>query len=153
MSAGGPGGVGGFPATAGTGRRGEGAVTRPGPARWAAYAGLFVLGVLVGVAGALAQGGWFPGGLLLALAGAAGAFGGGAKLTRTKVGAMVPAAGWLLAVMLLTSSRAEGDFLFGTAFSSYAYLFGGMLVALLCATISLPAPPRRPTEHRSAEQS
>ncbi|MDT0377977.1 DUF6113 family protein [Streptomyces sp. DSM 42041] len=136
-----------------TGHPGEGALTRPGPVRWAAYALLFVLGALVGTAGALVQGGWSPGGLLLALAGAAGAFGGGAKLTRTKVGAMVPAAGWLVAAMLLTSSRAEGDFLFGTGFSSYAYLFGGMLVALLCATISLPAPPRRPTERRGARQS
>lgn len=119
------------------------AAARPRPARFAVYVGLFVLGALVGVAGALVQAGWFPGGLLLALAGAAGAFGGGAKLTRTKVGALAPAAGWLLAVMLLTSSRPEGDFLFGTSFSSYAYLFGGMLVALLCATISLPAPPTR----------
>jgi hypothetical protein len=124
------------------------AVIRPGAARVAVLAGLFVLGALMGTAGALVQSGWFPGGLLLALAGAAGAFGGGAKLTGTKVGALVPAAGWLLVVMLLTSSRAEGDFLFGTGFSSYAYLFGGMLVALLCATISLPAPPRRPSEPR-----
>jgi hypothetical protein len=125
----------------------------PGPLRYAGYAGLFLLGALVGVAGALVQSGWFPGGVLLALAGAAGTFGGGAKLTRTKVGAVVPAAGWLVAVMLLTTSRPEGDFLFGTGISSYVYLLGGMLVALLCATISLPAPPVRPVEHRRAEQS
>lgn len=129
-----------------------GAPARPGPVRYAAYAGLFVLGALVGVSGALVQSGWFPGGLLLALAGAAGVFGGGAKLTRTKVGALVPAGGWLVAVMLLTSSRPEGDFLFGTGFSSYAYLFGGMLVALLCATISLPAPPGPPVRRQPAEQ-
>lgn len=129
------------------------APARPGPVRYAAYAGLFVLGALAGVAGALVQSGWFPGGLLLALAGAAGVFGGGAKLTRTKVGALVPAAGWLVAVMLLTSSRPEGDFLFGTGFSSYAYLFGGMLVALLCATISLPAPPTRKAQRPSVPQN
>ncbi|EST39086.1 hypothetical protein N566_03885 [Streptomycetaceae bacterium MP113-05] len=123
-----------------------------GPARWAMYGVLLVLGALVGVTGALVQAGWFPGGLLLALAGAAGVFGGGARLLRTKVGAMVPAGGWLIAVMLLTSSRAEGDFVFGAGLSSYAYLFGGMLVALLCATISLPAPPRR-TAVSSVKQS
>lgn len=126
---------------------------RPGPGRWAAYAGLFLLGAVVGVAGALVQAGWFPLGLLLALGGAAGAFGGGAKLMRTKVGAMAPAAGWLLAVMLLTSARAEGDFVFGAAISSYVFLLGGMLVALLCATISLPAPPVRQVERRGAESS
>lgn len=128
------------------------AVTRPGAARNTAYVGLFLVGALTALAGALVQSGWFPGGLLLALAGAAGAFGGGAKLTRTKVGAMVPAAGWLVTVMLLTSPRAEGDFLFGTGFSSYAYLFGGMLVGLMCATISLPAPPGPPAARQHAEQ-
>ncbi|MFR9674347.1 DUF6113 family protein [Streptomyces sp. TR06-5] len=115
----------------------------PGPGRFALYAALFLLGALVGVAGALVRAGWFPGGLMLALAGAAGAFGGGAKLARAKAGALAPAAGWLVAVMLLTASRPEGDFLFDAGFSAYAYLFGGMLVALLCATISLPAPPVR----------
>ncbi|MDF3140739.1 DUF6113 family protein, partial [Streptomyces sp. T21Q-yed] len=45
---------------------------RPSGLRALAYLGLFVLGAVVGVAGALVQPAWFPGGLLLALAGEAG---------------------------------------------------------------------------------
>ncbi|UXI80668.1 DUF6113 family protein, partial [Streptomyces vinaceusdrappus] len=39
----------------------------PSFGRAALYLGLFVLGAVVGVAGALVQAAWFPGGLLLAL--------------------------------------------------------------------------------------
>lgn len=110
-------------------------------ARIAVYAALVLLGLLTGVAGTLVQGGWFPLGLLLALAAAGGLFWGGATLCRTKVGAAAPAAGWVLAVLLTTSSRAEGDFLYAAGIGSYVYLFGGMLVAVMCTTIALPAPP------------
>lgn len=103
--------------------------------RVAVHAGLFVLGAVVGVAGALVQGGFFPAGLLLALVGAAGAFYGGARAAGTKAGAVAPAAGWLVAVMLLTATRPEGDFLFGAGLGSYAYLLGGMAVAVMCATL------------------
>lgn len=109
-------------------------------ARIAVYALLAVLGALTGVAGALVQGAWFPGGLLLALAGSVGLFWGGAKLCRTKVGAAAPGGGWALVVLLLTSSRSEGDFLFAAGAGSYIYLLGGMLAAVMCATIALPAP-------------
>ncbi|MYT75991.1 MULTISPECIES: DUF6113 family protein [unclassified Streptomyces] len=112
--------------------------------RIAALVGLLVLGALVGVAGALAQGGWFPGGLLLALLGAAGVFHGGARLTGGRAGAVAPAAGWLVAVMLLTTSRPEGDFLFGAGLGSYLFLLGGMAVAVICATIGLPGQPPVP---------
>lgn len=105
------------------------------PGRIAACAGLFVLGAVVGVAGALVQGGLFPGGLLLALAGAAGLFYGGALAVGTKAGAVAPAGGWLVAVMLLTATTAEGDFLFGAGLGSYAFLLGGMAVAVMCATL------------------
>ncbi|CAM5429239.1 hypothetical protein SALBM135S_08970 [Streptomyces alboniger] len=103
--------------------------------RVAACAGLFVLGAVIGVAGALVQGGFFPAGLLLALAGAAGTFYGGARAVGTKAGAVAPAAGWLVAVVLLTATRPEGDFLFGAGLGSYAYLLGGMAVAVMCATL------------------
>ncbi|MEU1019442.1 DUF6113 family protein [Streptomyces sp. NPDC005900] len=103
--------------------------------RLAAYAALFVLGALVGTAGALVQGGYFPAGLLLALLGAAGAFHGGARAAGTRAGAVAPAAGWLVAVMLLTATRSEGDFLFGAGLRSYGFLFGGMAVAVMCATL------------------
>ncbi|MBO8192711.1 hypothetical protein ITI46_13695 [Streptomyces oryzae] len=109
--------------------------------RIAVYVALAVLGLLTGAAGALVQGGWFPLGLLLALAAAVGLFWGGAKLCRTKTGAAVPGAGWVLAVLLMTPARAEGDFLFAAGIASYVYLFGGMLAAVMCTTVALPAPP------------
>ncbi|MBO8187476.1 hypothetical protein JW592_18715 [Streptomyces sp. DW4-2] len=116
--------------------------------RVAVYAALAVLGVLTGITGTLVQGGWFPLGLLLALAAAVGLFWGGSKLCRTKVGAAAPGAGWVLAVLLMTPSRAEGDFLFAAGIASYVYLFGGMLAAVMCTTIALPAPPVRPGKNR-----
>ncbi|MBO1337021.1 DUF6113 family protein [Streptomyces sp. VRA16 Mangrove soil] len=125
--------------------RGEGsALAQPftfSAGRAAVLLALFVLGVLVGAAGALVQGGWFPGGLLLALVAAAGAFRGGAWLTRGRAGAVAPAAGWLVAVLLLTASRPEGDFLFGAGLGSYLFLLGGMAVAVICATLGLPRQP------------
>ncbi|WP_055492392.1 DUF6113 family protein [Streptomyces sp. TP-A0356] len=108
----------------------------PSVGRIAAYLGLFVLGAVVGVAGALVQSGWFPGGLLLALAGAAGLFLGGAQATGARAGAIAPAAGWMVAVVLLTSSRPEGDFLFGAGLGSYLFLLGGMGIAVICATLA-----------------
>ncbi|MGH3309602.1 MAG: DUF6113 family protein [Streptomyces sp.] len=110
-------------------------------ARGLVYLALTVLGVLAAVAGSLVQSGWFPGGLVLALAGAVGLFWGGTKLCRTRVGAVAPGVGWAVTVVLLTTARPEGDFLFGAGFGSYVFLLGGMLAAVMCATIALPAPP------------
>ena len=108
---------------------------RPSAGRIAAYLGLFVLGVAAGVAGALVQAAWFPGGLLLALAGTAGLLLGGARAARSRAGAVAPAAGWMVAVILLTASRPEGDFLFAAGGGSYLFLLGGMAVAVICATL------------------
>jgi hypothetical protein len=107
----------------------------PSGVRVAAYLGLFVLGAVVGAAGGLVQSGWFPGGLLLALAGAAGLFLGGARAVGSRAGAVAPAAGWMVAVILLTASRPEGDFLFAAGAGSYLFLLGGMAVAVMCATL------------------
>ncbi|MFE9647946.1 DUF6113 family protein [Streptomyces sp. NPDC006365] len=107
----------------------------PSGGRIAAWLGLFVLGAVVGAAGALVQSGWFPGGLLLALAGAAGLFLGGARALGSRAGAVAPAAGWMVAVILLTASRPEGDFLFAAGAGSYLFLLGGMAVAVMCATL------------------
>ena len=112
-----------------------------GAARTAVLLVLFVLGAVVAVGGALVQGGWFPGGLLLALLGAAGLFHGGSRLARGRAGAVAPAAGWVLSVILLTASRPEGDFLFGAGLGSYLFLLGGMAVAVMCATFWLPGQP------------
>ncbi|GGW19319.1 DUF6113 family protein [Streptomyces capoamus] len=114
----------------------------PSAGRAAALVGLFLLGALVGLAGALVQGGWFPGGLLLALAGAAGLFLGGAHATAGRGGAVAPAAGWIVAVVLLTTTRPEGDFLFGAGGGSYLFLLGGMALAVICATVGAGRQPR-----------
>ncbi|MFD5715096.1 DUF6113 family protein, partial [Streptomyces pharetrae] len=72
-------------------------LTRPSPGRIAAFLGLFLLGALVGGAGALVQAAWFPGGLLLALTGAAGLFLGGARATGGRGGGPPPPPGGGLA--------------------------------------------------------
>ncbi|GAA4070194.1 DUF6113 family protein [Streptomyces shaanxiensis] len=114
---------------------------RPSALRVLAYLGLFVLGAVVGVAGALVQPAWFPAGLLLALAGEAGLCLGGGRATGSRAGAVAPAGGWMITVILLTASRPEGDFVFGTGAASYLFLLGGMAVAVICATL---APVRQP---------
>ncbi|WP_329136060.1 DUF6113 family protein [Streptomyces sp. NBC_01476] len=103
--------------------------------RIAAYVVLGVFGALVAAAGALIQDGWFPGGLLLGLAGCAALFYGGVTLTRTRVGAVVPAAVWLVCVLVLSTSRPEGDFLFAAGVGPYIYLLGGAMLAVICATV------------------
>ncbi|MFI9821752.1 DUF6113 family protein [Streptomyces sp. NPDC052013] len=113
----------------------------PSVARIAAYLGLFVLGAVVGAAGALVQPGWFPGGLLLALAAEAGLCLGAARALRSRAAAAAAAGGWMLAVILLTTSRPEGDFLFAAGSGSYLFLLGGIGVAVICATL---APGRQP---------
>ncbi|MET7595308.1 MULTISPECIES: DUF6113 family protein [unclassified Streptomyces] len=130
-----------------TGRQGSALaqpLQRPSGGRMAAGLGLLVLGAVVGVAGSLLQAAWFPGGLLLSLAGAAGLFLGGSRALGTRAGAVAPAVGWTVAVVLLTASRPEGDFLFGAGIGSYLFLLGGMAVAVMCATLGLGRQPDGP---------
>lgn len=120
--------------------------------RLAAYALLAVGGAVAGAAGALVQAGWFPGGLLLALLTVAGLCYGGVKATGTRAGGVFAGAGWAVAVLLLTTTRPEGDFLFAAGLSSYVFLFGGVMTAVMCTTLThLPShlassggPPARP---------
>jgi hypothetical protein len=105
---------------------------------------LGVLGCLVAVAGSLVQAGRPPFGLLLAIGGAVGLFWGGALAVRGKLGAVVPAVAWALTVLLLTTTRPAGDFLFAAGTGSYVFLFGGMLAAGLCVALA-------PTDHRPFE--
>ncbi|MFF4047614.1 DUF6113 family protein [Streptomyces chartreusis] len=114
---------------------------RPSALRALAYVALFLLGGVAGVAGALVQPAWFPGGLLLAVAGEAGLLLGAGRAMGSRAGAVAPAGGWMISVILLTASRPEGDFLFGTGVSSYLFLLGGMAIAVICATL---APVRQP---------
>lgn len=123
------------------------------PARAAAYAALTVLGLLIGVAGSLVQAGWFPLGLLLALAGETALLWGGALLLRSRAGAAFPAGGWALGVLPLTVSRAQGDFVFAAEAGSYVFLLGGMAIASLSAALApadrplFAVPEPRPREH------
>ncbi|MFJ1545298.1 DUF6113 family protein [Streptomyces sp. NPDC088246] len=106
------------------------------PGRIAAYAGLAVLGALVGIAGALVQAAWFPGGLLLALVACAGLFYGGRCVFGTQLGALAPAAGWLISIVLLLGGRPEGDYVFGDELGLTLFMLGGMAIAVICATMS-----------------
>ncbi|MFF4244409.1 DUF6113 family protein [Streptomyces sp. NPDC001822] len=108
----------------------------PNPARIPLYVGLVVLGAAVGLAGTLVQAALFPGGLLLALAASAGLFYGGRVLTGTQLGALVPAVGWFISVVLLLGGRPEGDYVFGEEIGLALFLLGGMAVAVMCATMS-----------------
>nr|WP_202447566.1 DUF6113 family protein [Streptomyces sp. SID5468] len=105
------------------------------------YVGLGLLGVLVAVAGSLVQGGWFPGGLVLALAGSAGLFHGGGRLTGNRLGSAVPTVLWFLTVMYLSVTRPEGDFMFTAGAGPYVYLLGGMAIGVICATLPHRTPP------------
>ena len=118
--------------------------------RIAAYVLLFVLGAAVGLAGCFVQALWFPGGLLLALGGALALFYGGRALTRTKLGAGLPAVGWFVLLLVANSPRPEGDFLVAANLGSFVFLLGGLALAVICAT--MPSPDalravRRSTQH------
>ncbi|MFI2346822.1 DUF6113 family protein [Streptomyces sp. NPDC019443] len=113
----------------------------PKPGRIAAYLGLAVLGALVGIAGSLVQGAWFPGGLVLALLAAVGLFYGSLRATETQLGVVAPAVGWLVAIVLLSIGRPEGDGAFSAGIGPLVYMLGGMAVAVMCATMSRPAQP------------
>jgi hypothetical protein len=110
----------------------------PKPGRIAAYLGLAVLGALVGIAGSLVQGAWFPGGLVLALLAAVGLFYGSLRATETQLGVVAPAGGWLAAVVVLSIGRPEGDGAFSAGIGPLVYMLGGMAVAVMCATMSRP---------------
>lgn len=106
------------------------------PRRIAALVGLALLGAVVGIAGTLVQSAWFPGGLLLALLASAGLFYGGRVLMGTQPGALAPAAGWLISVIVLLGGRPEGDYVFGDELGLALFMLGGMVVAVICATMS-----------------
>ncbi|CAM5431178.1 DUF6113 family protein [Streptomyces narbonensis] len=110
-------------------------------ARYAWYGALVVLGALVGTAGGLVQAAWFPAGLLLALLATAAVFYGGLRATGTQVGVVAAGVGWLVAVIVLSFGRPEGDGVFGGGGGELLFLFGGMAIAVICATLSrLPRP-------------
>ncbi|MEU3774761.1 DUF6113 family protein [Streptomyces sp. NPDC032472] len=121
------------------------------PGRIAALLGLLAAGVPTGLAGWLVVDLWFPGGLVLALLALFGLFLGGRIALGSGLGTGAGVVGWFLAYVALGVPRPEGDFLLGSSgIAMYAYLLGGAVVAVMCATLRLPydrpvsaAPPGR----------
>jgi hypothetical protein len=132
-----------------SGQSGQGGQNLPGswltqspkPGRIAAYLGLAVLGVVVGIAGALVQGAWLPGGLLLALLATAALFYGSLQATGTQLGVVAPAVGWLMAIVLLSIGRPEGDGAFAAGVGPLVFMLGGVTLAVICATMTRPSQP------------
>jgi hypothetical protein len=85
------------------------------------------------------QGGLFPGGLLLALVATAAVFLGGQRATRSQLGLGSAVVGWVVSVILLSVGRPEGDGAFAAGIGPLVYLLGGMVIAVICATVSRPA--------------
>ncbi|MFC5662395.1 DUF6113 family protein [Kitasatospora misakiensis] len=122
----------------------------PRAARIAAYVLFFLLGIAVSICGAFVQALWPPVGVLLALAATAATFYGGLRVTGTRLGAGVPAAGWFLALLLVMVPRPEGDNVLWTNATSLCWLFVGSILGVICATLptragwfpGVPGPPR-----------
>jgi hypothetical protein len=104
----------------------------------AAYGMLAVLGVALGVLGSF-EFGWTVAGLPLAALGWSAlnlvVFRGAGWAMRGKLGAVIPAACWLIVVVVLSSQRPEGDLVVTGTTAGYVFIFAGAIGAL--AAISL----------------
>ncbi|MFF3553093.1 DUF6113 family protein [Streptomyces tsukubensis] len=127
----------------GTGLTRDWTAQKPRPGRIAAYLLLVPLGAVVGTAGSLVQAAWFPAGLLLALLGSAGLFYGARTALGNQLGVAAAGTGWLVAIVVLSLGRPEGDALFGAGIGPLLFILGGMVVAVMCATLGGPAQPGR----------
>ncbi|WP_149184248.1 DUF6113 family protein [Streptomyces sp. TRM49041] len=114
------------------------------PVKVAVHTVLVLLGILVGLAGALVQGAWFPGGLLLALLATWALFYGGLRAAGGQLGVLTSGAGWLAAVVVLSLGRSEGDKVFWGGVADLVYVLGGMVIAVICATLSMMPQHRGP---------
>ncbi|MFE0427117.1 DUF6113 family protein [Streptomyces sp. NPDC058953] len=114
---------------------------KPRPGRIAAYLLLAVAGAAVGAAGSLVQAAWVPAGLLLALLGSAGLFYGARRALGTQLAVASAGVGWLLAIVLLSVGRPEGDAMFGAGIGPLVFILGGMVVAVMCATLGRMSQP------------
>jgi hypothetical protein len=103
--------------------------------RIASYAGLFVLGAVVGALGCFTYAAYPPIGLILALAGAAGAVLGAGSLTKSQGGAGSAAGGWILVVWVLGNfwKPAEGDWLLAGTWTGQTFLLVGSILAFALA--------------------
>ncbi len=134
-------------------------------ARLVACVFLIALGVVTGAVSVLSHAviisvagtGW-PIGIVLALAGTGGLFIFGAQLLRSRVGAVLPFAGWLLAVLALATTTPTGSQVLpaeplGQAILSYVLVFGGAALGLVAASLPTqrPVPPPAPAEPSERE--
>ncbi|MER6298374.1 DUF6113 family protein [Kitasatospora sp. NPDC001539] len=118
--------------------------------RIAVYVLFFLLGIAVSVCGSFVQALWPPVGVLLALAASVATFYAGLRITGTRLGAAMPAAGWFLAMLLMMVPRPEGDNVLWSNATSLAWLFAGSVLGVICATLptrgswfpGAPNPPR-----------
>lgn len=139
---------------------GEGTGGAPEPSRseaavtGAAYGTLLVLGALVGVYGAFyySLSVWgVPLGAIVAvvlnfvMCRAAG------RMMRTRLSAVLPAVGWLVAVLLLSAKRSEGDLLITNTVGGYILLFGGSLAAAIAVTMSVVERPGASYKRRGSD--
>lgn len=115
---------------------------------------LFVAGVATGAVSVAVHaaivgvvGTHLPVGIVLALAGSGGLFLLGAHVLGSRIGAVLPLAGWLIAVLTLSTTTSTGSQVLpaeplGQAILSYVLLFGGS--ALGVAAFTLPIRGRTP---------
>jgi len=96
---------------------------------------LGVYGVLLVPAGPRIGGTLLSAGLALAVVGNAGLAMLVRWLTGTRLGAMIPLAGWLPMVALLGSTRTEGDIMLRASVTGYLFLGVGVLVPVVVAVL------------------
>jgi hypothetical protein len=94
----------------------------------AACLGLFVLGFVVGVAGAFEYRAKAPLGLLVSLLAEASVVVAAGIHTRSRFGAAMPAAAWVVTALLGAIERPEGDVIVPADDLGYAYLLGGLVL-------------------------
>jgi hypothetical protein len=98
------------------------------------YGVLAVLGVLLGLIGSF-EFSWTIGGvpvaaIMLSLVNLA-AFRAAGWAMESKLGAVVPAALWMIILLVLSSRRPEGDLVVTGTTAGYVYMFGGAVAALV----------------------
>ncbi|MFF3665243.1 DUF6113 family protein [Microtetraspora malaysiensis] len=107
----------------------------------AAYGMLFVLGAVLGVVGGFAHAWYVEDVPVAAIAWLAVLFAvpfAMGRLLGGKLGAVLPAAGWMLVSFFLADKQAAGDLVIAGNSAGYWYLYGGM-AAFVAAIVIAPS--------------
>ena len=99
---------------------------------------LLALGVLVGALGSFVHAqvvAGVPVGLLCAYALTAAALATAGLATRSRSGPAAISAGWLLALLLLSAPRPEGDLVVAGDLAGYAWSLGGLVLAAVAVAV------------------